>query len=191
MQHFGGRNADIFPAPARPPRAGCPWLCPRRANSRPVRLASGPAKPMEKVLLGVTEKHLKDTVVLSPRQHKCLRGKSCLTNFFSFYNELSHLVDLGKPADVIFVDFSQALDTASRSILLGKTLRPQLDQRIVCWLNSWLKAQAQRVMANGVTSGCWPATSGAAQGPIFGPLLFSVFINDSRAGLERVLSRRH
>lgn len=76
-------------------------------------------------VLGVTEKHLKDTVVLSPRQHKFLRGKSCLTNFFAFYNELSHLVDLGKPAEVIFWDFSQALDTASRSIYpAGQNVAP-------------------------------------------------------------------
>ncbi|RMC21685.1 hypothetical protein DUI87_02553 [Hirundo rustica rustica] len=41
-------------------------------------------------------------------QHGFMRGKSSLTNFISFYDKVAHLVDQGKPVDVIFGDFSKA-----------------------------------------------------------------------------------
>ena len=69
-------------------------------NCRPASLASVPAKIMKKVILGVTEKHLRDDAVIGCSQHGFTRGKSCLTNFTAFYDKVTHLVDQGKPVDV-------------------------------------------------------------------------------------------
>ncbi|TRZ07292.1 hypothetical protein HGM15179_019816, partial [Zosterops borbonicus] len=75
---------------------------------RPVSLTSVPGKIMERTILGVIEKHLKDNAVTDHSQHGFMRGKSSLTNFISFYDKVAHLVDQGKPVDVIFWDFSKA-----------------------------------------------------------------------------------
>jgi len=48
-----------------------------------------------------------------------LKGRSCLTNLISFYDQVTCLVDEGKAADVKV--FSKAFDTVSHSILLQKT----------------------------------------------------------------------
>ena len=53
-------------------------------NYRPVSLTSVPGKIIEKVILGVIEKHLRDNAVLGHSQHGFMRGKSCLTNLISF-----------------------------------------------------------------------------------------------------------
>ncbi|GAB0185459.1 mitochondrial enolase superfamily member 1 [Grus japonensis] len=71
-------------------------------NYRPVSLTSVPGKIMEKIMLGVTEKHLKDNAVIGHSQHGFVRGRACLTNLVSFYDKVTHLVDQGKPADVFF-----------------------------------------------------------------------------------------
>ncbi|MBB6707177.1 reverse transcriptase domain-containing protein, partial [Proteus mirabilis] len=85
-------------------------------NYRPVSLTSVPGKIKEKMILEV-EAHLGDNAVIGPRQHRFIKGRSCLTNSISFY-KITHLVSQEKPADVIFLDFSKAFDTVSHRILL-------------------------------------------------------------------------
>ena len=60
------------------------------SNYRPVSLNSVPGKIMEKIILGVIEKHLKDNAVIAPSQHGFMRGKSCSTNLISFYDKVTH-----------------------------------------------------------------------------------------------------
>ena len=43
----------------------------------PVSLTSVPSKIMEKMMLGVIEKHLKDNSDIGRSQHKLMRGRSC------------------------------------------------------------------------------------------------------------------
>ena len=77
------------------------------------------------------EAHLGDNAVIGPSQHGFTRGRSCLTNLISFYDKITHLVDQGKPADVIFLDFIKAFDTVSHRILLDKMSIVQLNKKII------------------------------------------------------------
>ncbi|KAJ7405771.1 RNA-directed DNA polymerase from mobile element jockey-like protein [Pitangus sulphuratus] len=100
-------------------------------NYSAVSLTSVPGKLMEKIILGNTEKHLKDNAVTGHRQHGFRRGKSCLSNLISFYDKVTHLADQRKPVDVIFLDFSKALGTVSHSMLLDEISSTQLDKHIM------------------------------------------------------------
>ncbi|KAJ7422591.1 hypothetical protein BTVI_13531 [Pitangus sulphuratus] len=61
--------------------------CDDPGNYRPVSLTSVTGKIMEKIILRVIEKHLKDNAVIGQSQHSFMRGKSCLSNLISLYEK--------------------------------------------------------------------------------------------------------
>ncbi|KAJ7408436.1 RNA-directed DNA polymerase from mobile element jockey-like protein [Pitangus sulphuratus] len=121
-------------------------------NYRSVSLTSVPSKVTEKTILGGIEKHQKDNPVIGHSQHTFMSIKSCVSNLISFYGKVTRLVDQGKPADIIFLDFSKSFNTVSHRILLDKMSSTQLDKHIRWWVSSWVMGQAQKVIVNGVTS---------------------------------------
>lgn len=123
-------------------------------NYRPIRLTSVFGKIMEKIMMGVIEKHLKDNTVIGYSQHEFMREKSWLTNLILFYGKITNLAGQGKPADIMVLDFSKAFDSFSLSILLDKMSSVQLVKTITWWVKNWLMGQAQSVnIINGVISG--------------------------------------
>jgi len=67
---------------------------------------------------------MKDNQGFRPSQHVFMKGRSCLTNLISFYDQVTCLVDEGKAVEVIYLDFSQAFYTVPQSILLEKLACP-------------------------------------------------------------------
>ncbi|KAF1522501.1 putative RNA-directed DNA polymerase from transposon X-element, partial [Eudyptula albosignata] len=102
-------------------------------NYRPVSLTSVPGKIMERFILRAPTRHERDNQGISPSQHGFTRGRSCLTNLISFYDQVTRLVDEGKAVDVVYLDFSKAFDTISHSILLEKLAAHGLDRCTLRW----------------------------------------------------------
>jgi len=88
---------------------------------RPVSLTSLPGKIMEQFILSALTGHVKDNQGIRPSQHGFMKGRSCLTNMISFYDQVTCLVDEGKAVDDIYLDFSETFDTVSHSIILERS----------------------------------------------------------------------
>ncbi|KAK0682480.1 LIN1 transcriptase, partial [Pygoscelis papua] len=102
-------------------------------NYRPVSLISVPGKIMERFILRALTRQVRDNQGIRPSQHGFMKGRSCLTNLISFYDQVTRLVDEGKAVDVVYLDFSKAFDTVSHSILLKKLAAHSLDRCTLRW----------------------------------------------------------
>jgi len=93
---------------------------------------------MERFILSVLTGNVKDNQGYRPSQHGFMKGRSCLTNLISFYDQMIRLVEEGKAVDVIYLDFSKAFDAVPRSILQEKLAAHGLDGCTLCWIKNWL-----------------------------------------------------
>jgi len=85
-------------------------------NYRPVSLTVS-GKIIEKIILGVTEKHPKENAFTGHSEHVLRPGKPFLANLFSFSDKDTQLFDQGMLVDVILLDFSKAFCSVYQSIL--------------------------------------------------------------------------
>ncbi|GAB0191393.1 mitochondrial enolase superfamily member 1 [Grus japonensis] len=111
-------------------------------NYRPVSLTLAPGKVMEQFILSTRQ--VQDKQGIRPSQHEFMKGRSCLTNLISFYDQVTCLVDEGKAVDVIYLDFSKALGTVSHSILPEK-LAHGLDRYTLRWVKSGWMAEPREL----------------------------------------------
>ncbi|KAM9591097.1 uncharacterized protein ACIBXB_006040 [Morphnus guianensis] len=65
-------------------------------NYRLVSLISIPGNIMEQFILSVLTWHVQDNQGIRPSQHGFMKGRSCLTNLISFYDQVTRLVDEGE-----------------------------------------------------------------------------------------------
>ncbi|KAI2647223.1 putative RNA-directed DNA polymerase from transposon BS [Labeo rohita] len=162
--------STIIPVPKKPKTTGL-------NDYRPVALTSVVMKSFERLVLAC----LKDITgpLLDPLQfaYRANRSVDDAANMGLHYI----LQDLDKPgtyARILFVDFSSAFNTIIPDILQNKLSQISVPTSICQWITSFLTDRQQLMRLGKLTSGTRTISTGAPQGCVLSPLLFSLYTND-------------
>ncbi len=79
---------------------------------------------------------------------------------------------------ILFVYFSSAFNTIIPNLLLSKLTQLSVPTSICQWINSFLTDRQQLVRLGKYTSSTRTISTGAPQGCVLSPLLFSLYMND-------------
>ncbi len=79
---------------------------------------------------------------------------------------------------ILFVNFSSAFDTIIPDTLQNKLTQLSVPTSVCQWINSFLTDREQVVRLGKFSSSTHTISTGALQGCVFSPLLFSLYTND-------------
>ncbi len=94
------------------------------------------------------------------------------------YYVLQHLDRRGTYVRILFVDYSSASNTIILNLLLLKLTQLSVPTSICQWINSFLTDRQQLVRLGKLSSSTRTISTGAPQGCVLSPLLFSLYTND-------------
>ncbi len=146
-------------------------------DNRPGALTSVVMKSLERLVLA----YLKDITrsLLDPIQfaHRANSYVDDAVNMGLHYI-LQHLDKPENYARISFVDFSSAFNTIMPDLLSDKLTQLSVPTSICQWITSFLTDRRQLVRLGKLTSRTLIISTGAPQGCVLSPLLFSLYTND-------------
>lgn len=77
---------------------------------------------------------MNDKKVTRNSQHGVTKGRSCLTNLIAFYKVVTSLVDEGRTADGVYLNFSKVFDIVSCNVIIDKLTKYWLGKCTVKWI---------------------------------------------------------
>ena len=92
---------------------------------------------------------MRDHQGIRPSQHGFTKGRSCLTNIISLYDQVTHFL-VSHLVDVVCLNFNKTFDAVSESVPLEKLSACGLESYILCLIKNWMEGWVERVMVNGI-----------------------------------------
>ncbi|KAK7880799.1 hypothetical protein WMY93_032562 [Mugilogobius chulae] len=91
---------------------------------------------------------------------------------------LQHLESPGSFASILFIDFSSAINTIQRHHMIEKLHRLNLSPYLIHWIYNFLSNRPLAVRVGSVTSSTMITNTGAPQGCVLSPFLYTLYTND-------------
>ena len=147
---------------------------------RPVALTPIVMKCFEKLILKMLKKEVEQQ--LDPLQFAYKAKRSVEDAVLVFVNNaLKHLEKTQTYVRVLFIDFSSAFNTIQPHIMVEKLLSLHVNKNLIAWILDFLTHRKQYVKLNNTHSTICELNTGAAQGCVLSPTLYTLYTNDYRA----------
>ena len=170
--------SEIIPLPKKPQ--------PKVLNDfRPVALTSVAMKCMEKI---VKNKLMPDVGrQQDPLQFAYTKNRSTLDPTVLITHDVLKFLDLPNNSKnsyfvkILFIDFSSAFNTIQVHIMLDCLINLKVNPNIILWIYHFLSHRQQYVKFNNTLSDTVYTETGAPQGCVLSPLLFTLYTNSCRS----------
>jgi hypothetical protein len=172
------KTSTVIPIPKKPKVTSL-------NDYRPVALTSVVMKVFERLVLRHLQSITNDK--LDPLQFAYRANRSVDDAVgLALHFVLQHLEHPNRYARLLFVDYSSAFNTVVPQKLFDKLVALELPPSICHWLLDFLLQRPQAVRINDLTSQTLVLNTGAPQGCVLSPLLYSLFTNDCVSHQESV-----
>ena len=146
-------------------------------NNRPFKLLNIVSKVFEKLVLKFFSELLLNSVVsyqfgVIPRRPVILQLILSLSNVFEYLKASEKFCFL------LLFDFFKASDKIKHSVLMEKLARMNIPRSLFSFIKNYLTGREQNVNVHGYQSEKRLVSCGAPQGPVLGPILFLIYINE-------------
>ena len=96
------------------------------------------------------------------------------------HKAFSHLDKPGTYVRILFIDFSSAFNTIQPHLMALKLLALNVNPHLILWICSFLLNRSQSVRFQNMLSSSRNTSTGAPQGTVLSPVLFTLYTNDCR-----------
>ena len=161
------------------------------ASFRPIFPTSCVSKLFERIILSRLLFFLECNSILSPCQAGFCPGRSTLDQILYLSQFISDGFNKPRPGSRTILsttDFSKAFDSVWHPALFHKLISAVLPPCFARWTQSFLSDRRASVVFQNHKSRSFRVRRGVPKGSVFGPVLFSLFINDLSASLPSSVS---
>lgn len=170
------KTSCIVPVPKKPQ--------PKELNDfRPVALTSHVMKTMERLIiqnLRPQTRHARDPLQFAYKEK--VGVEDAIT--YLLHKSLSHLDGVSCAVRITFLDFSSAFNTIQPKILKHKLMEMGVDSHMVDWIVDYLTERPQYVRLGDCRSDTVVSSTGAPQGTVLSPVLFTLYTSDFQYNSE-------
>ncbi len=171
------KTSEIIPVPKKSPPT-----C--KNDYRPVALTSIMMKCLERIVKTILCEQVKQ--FMDPFQFAYTNNRSVDDATLSFIDFVLRHIDKPNTSNykrfvkILFVDFSSAFNTIQPHILMQKLNTMNVNAKLILWINDFLTGRHQYVKFHNTKSGKIVTNTGAPQGCVLSPILFTLYTSDCR-----------